>query len=220
MEQQHTQSQSIGKLVQALSSSIAEIGAVQKTGKNNFHKYSYASAEDISRAVQPAFAKHGLVLVLRKICKSTRTTEGKNQHVEIELQYRLAHISGEWMDLEIPSEGIDNGDKATFKALTGALKYALVQLCLIPTGDDVEKDSPTAPARQSSRRQKKQTTSTLELIKAEMGKTGFTYELLCKYCELKDRPKPADMDESQQRKLLAFIKTDKGKSAVLDVELI
>jgi len=215
MEQEHTQSQSIGKLVQALSWSIAEIGAVQKTGKNNFHKYSYASAEDISRAVQPAFAKHGLVLVLRKICKSIRNTEGKNQHVEIELQYRLAHISGEWMDLEIPSEGIDNGDKATFKALTGALKYALVQLCLIPTGDDVEKDSPTAPARQ-----KKTAGGTLELIKAEMGKTGFTYELLCKYCELKDRPKPADMSDSQQRKLLAFIKTDKGKSAVLDVELL
>ena len=115
---------------------------------------------------------------------------------------------------------VDNGDKATFKALTGALKYALVQLCLIPTGDDVEKDSPTAPARQNSRRQKKQTSTTLELIKAEMGKTGCTYELLCKYCELKDRPKPADMDESQQRKLLAFIKTEKGIAAVMDVELV
>ena len=170
--------------------------------------------------MQPVFAKNGLVLICRNICKAIRNTEGKNQHVEIELRYRLANVSGEWMDVEIMSEGVDNGDKATFKALTGALKYALVQLCLIPTGDDVEKDSPTAPARQSSRRQKKQTSSTLELIKAEMGKTGFTYELLCKYCELKDRPKPADMDECQQRKLLAFIKTEKGIAAVMDVELV
>lgn len=143
MENDIRQSETIGKLVAALSQAMADVGAVQKTGKNNFHKYSYASAEDISRAVQPVFAKNGLVLICRNICKAIRNTEGKNQHVEIELRYRLAHVSGEWMDVEIMSEGVDNGDKATFKALTGALKYALVQLCLIPTGDDVEKDSPT-----------------------------------------------------------------------------
>lgn len=35
-------------------------------------------------------------------------------------------------------EGRDRGDKAPYKALTGALKYALIQTFLIATGDDPE----------------------------------------------------------------------------------
>ena len=35
-------------------------------------------------------------------------------------------------------EGADPGDKAPYKALTGALKYALLQSFLLATGDDPE----------------------------------------------------------------------------------
>ncbi len=38
-------------------------------------------------------------------------------------------------------EGLDqNGDKGTYKAITGATKYFLLKLFLIPTGDDPETD--------------------------------------------------------------------------------
>jgi hypothetical protein len=40
----------------------------------------------------------------------------------------------------IPAEGLDSGDKATNKALSAALKYALIQTFSVPTEDMAEAD--------------------------------------------------------------------------------
>jgi hypothetical protein len=40
----------------------------------------------------------------------------------------------------VPAEGLDSGDKATNKALSAALKYALIQTFSIPTEDMAEAD--------------------------------------------------------------------------------
>ena len=42
----------------------------------------------------------------------------------------------------ITGEGMDKGDKAGYKAYTGALKYFLADTFMVATGDDPEKDSP------------------------------------------------------------------------------
>jgi hypothetical protein len=49
-------------------------------------------------------------------------------------------------------EGQDAGDKAVYKAMTGALKYCLLKTFLIPTGDDPERDETPAkpPAPKSA----------------------------------------------------------------------
>ena len=47
--------------------------------------------------------------------------------------FETTHITG---------EGIDKGDKAGYKAYTGALKYYLANTFMVATGDDPEKDSP------------------------------------------------------------------------------
>jgi hypothetical protein len=49
--------------------------------------------------------------------------------------------SGEEMKFTILGQGEDSGDKGTYKAMTGATKYALMKLFLIPTGDDPENDT-------------------------------------------------------------------------------
>jgi hypothetical protein len=43
----------------------------------------------------------------------------------------------------IPAEGLDSGDKATNKALSAALKYALIQTFSVPTEDMAEADLET-----------------------------------------------------------------------------
>ena len=63
--------------------------------------------------------------------------------VEVTLDYEF--IDGDSDEiLSVPSygEGRDGGDKAPYKALTGALKYALIQTFLIATGDDPEEERP------------------------------------------------------------------------------
>jgi hypothetical protein len=41
---------------------------------------------------------------------------------------------------KVAGQGLDSGDKAPYKAMTGALKYALLQSFLLATGDDPEAD--------------------------------------------------------------------------------
>ena len=48
--------------------------------------------------------------------------------------------TGETESFTVVGEGQDSGDKAVYKALTGATKYALMKTFLIPTGDDPERD--------------------------------------------------------------------------------
>ena len=62
----------------------------------------------------------------------------------------------------IPAEGLDSGDKATNKALSAALKYALIQTFSIPTEDmaEADLDSPEIGASSS-----KDTASSTETIK-------------------------------------------------------
>ena len=139
------QSESIGALVSAIGAVMAEVGYVRGTGKNSHHKYTYTSDEDLAAAVQPALAKHG-VAILPVACQLDRSGD----HCVIVQTWRVAHSSGEWMQIEIAGEGVDKQDKGTAKALTGARKYLLRLLFCIPTGDDIEREATVAQSNAQS----------------------------------------------------------------------
>jgi len=139
------QSESIGALVSAIGAVMAEVGYVRGTGKNSHHKYTYTSDEDLAAAVQPALAKHG-VAILPVACQLDRSGD----RCVIVQTWRVAHSSGEWMQIEIAGEGVDKQDKGTAKALTGARKYLLRLLFCIPTGDDIEREATVAQSNAQS----------------------------------------------------------------------
>src|SRR5262249_29159101 len=57
----------------------------------------------------------------------------------IVMNYRFVDArSGEELTVRVAGEGADPGDKAPYKAMTGALKYALLQSFLLASGDDPE----------------------------------------------------------------------------------
>jgi hypothetical protein len=71
----------------------------------------------------------------------------------------------------ITGEGIDKGDKAGYKAYTGALKYYLANTFMVATGDDPEKESPSHTM--NDKQEKKATAKQIELIRkiaTEQGK--------------------------------------------------
>jgi hypothetical protein len=72
----------------------------------------------------------------------TRNAAGQIERVaRVVMTYAFTDVeSGEAVVVKVPGEGLDGGDKATYKAMTGALKYALLQTFLIATGDDPENE--------------------------------------------------------------------------------
>ncbi len=120
------------------------MGYIQKRGKNELHDYSYAMAADIAGAIGDRLAALNVVLGRRNLSvkrEKSQNGQGVETVVEVTLDYEF--IDGDSDEiLSVPSygEGRDSGDKAPYKALTGALKYALIQTFLIATGDDPEEE--------------------------------------------------------------------------------
>ena len=133
-------------LVSAINDVMRAVTYLQKTGHNKFHGYKYASEADMKAAFQPAMAEAGLVLLPVGIEYTTveapKTAKGKEQfRTDMRVKFKLAHVSGEHELVEVVGCGIDSEDKGIYKAMTGAIKYALHTLFLTPTGEDAEQDS-------------------------------------------------------------------------------
>lgn len=132
----------------AICKVMASVRHVRETGKNEHHGYKYASDEDLLASLQPAMAEAGLALlpaaVAASIVEHGAAKSGKVQwwRTDLLVTYELLHSSGESRTIQVPGCGIDPEDKGAYKAMTGALKYALRHTFLVPTGADPERDKP------------------------------------------------------------------------------
>ena len=134
---------------------MSAVGYIQGTGKNEQQRYRYTSDEDIMGKVQPALAANGIAVfpradVIHRDSYSTKSGARMN-YVDIAVDFTLTHSSGETSPpIRTVGSGADTGDKAVYKAMTGAYKYLYRLLLAIPTGDDAEKDSPEAAPRKAA----------------------------------------------------------------------
>jgi hypothetical protein len=129
-------------LVEKLAAVMAAVERVPKNGENKFHGYRYATEADLSDAVRSNLARYGVMLIpsVEKV-EWTKVPTQKGEERLATLTVRFTATDGkDRIEFVVIGEGQDRGDKATYKAMTGATKYALLKLFLIPTGDDPEDD--------------------------------------------------------------------------------
>jgi hypothetical protein len=133
-------------LTAKLAKIMGEVGYLQKEGRNTHQGYTYVTAEQVLRKVGAACSEAG-------ICAASRTTlleygnrtkaNGKAEnYAVVKLTLTFSDGTGEVV-VEGLGEGADAGDKAIYKANTGAIKYAMQSAFLISWGDDPEADSST-----------------------------------------------------------------------------
>lgn len=128
----------------ALRKALKEKGVLQKGGNNTFDKYKYFSEAQYKELFTELFSDYGLELKFTELSYDTfEGTEKQANGRMPRIQFTLFDIeTGFGEDTVITGEGIDKGDKAGYKAYTGALKYYLANTFMVATGDDPEKDSP------------------------------------------------------------------------------
>ncbi len=131
-------------LRQKLAEVRRRIGYVQKRGHSERGNYSYVTAADIAASVGDILAELGVVVIprLEDISYESPTGRGEaTRMARVVMAYTFADVdSGEEVVAKVAGQGLDPGDKAPYKAMTGALKYALLQSFLLATGDDPEDD--------------------------------------------------------------------------------
>ena len=129
-------------LRQKLAEVRRRIGYIQKRGHNERHNYSYVTAADIAGSVGDILAELGVVVIPRLEDISYESAAGRGEGTRmarVVMAYTFADVdTGEEVVAKVAGQGLDPGDKAPYKAMTGALKYALHQSFLLATGDDPE----------------------------------------------------------------------------------
>lgn len=136
---------------QRIHAVMSDMGTVAKNGRNEFHKYDYASEADFVHALRPLLKLHGLV-VYPQILTSAREKVGDKGEVltSLMVKFNVVNVDNPTDKIEVVVEGTgtDKGDKGTYKAMTGAKKYFIAQTFMVATGDDPENEGPN-PARKS-----------------------------------------------------------------------
>lgn len=133
-----------------MSNVMRDIGSVAKNQKNVIQNFKFRGIDNFINALYPALIKHSVFMVPKCVnnvheLKEVQRKDGKlavDKYVTLLMEYTFYAEDGSSIIIgPIPSEGIDSGDKATNKALSAALKYALIQTFSIPTEDMTDGDS-------------------------------------------------------------------------------
>ncbi len=132
-------------LRQKLAEVRRRIGYIQKRGFNERNNYSYVTAADLAGAVGDLLAELGVVIVPQLESITYEPNQPGRTEVARAAQVVMAYTftdvdGGEEITTKVAGQGLDAGDKAPYKAMTRALKYALLQSFLLASGDDPEEE--------------------------------------------------------------------------------
>jgi len=135
-----------------------EVQTVEKQGENKFSHYSYVMLGTILNRVNGLLDKHGIVITQSEISSEAGLEFTDNGY------YSTGHVrlrtvatdseTGESTAVESSGFAADkNGDKALFKATTGARKYGLTMLLKLHWDSvEPEEDTPSLRAKTNSNR--------------------------------------------------------------------
>ena len=191
----------------ALRKALRERGILQKEGKNTYDNYKYFSEAQYKMLFTELFSVHGLEIKFDEVEYGTFDGTEKQANGRMpKLQFLLFDVdTGFYETTTITGEGIDKGDKAGYKAYTGALKYYLANTFMVATGDDAEKESPDHRMNtKSNARTRKASEKQLAVLRQT-----YTGELLTKLLETNGLEKLEDISMTKASELIGKLKERK-----------
>jgi hypothetical protein len=136
----------VPKLIhQKLIEVMREVTFVAKTGMNTQQNYPFRGIDGVMNEVGPAMRKVGVLAiptVLQYKNRDTYTTgDKKTREVVMEVRYDFYAEDGSSVSTVVWGESLDFSDKGTAKALSVALRQALLQTLMLPTQEPTTDDN-------------------------------------------------------------------------------
>lgn len=134
----------------ALGAVMEQVGAVKKNDRNDHAHFMFRGVDAVVNAVYPALVAHGVVVTpnvrsydygVVEVGQGERRKPMGHARVIVEYTFTSAE-DGSAITASAAGEAFDSGDKATPKAMSVALRTALLQSLMLPT-DDPEPDAST-----------------------------------------------------------------------------
>lgn len=125
---------------------MGKVTPIGKGRKNQEQGYSFRGIDDMYNELHPLFADAGVFVTcsLIDVTDEQRTTQRGSILNVVKARYKITFFAKDGSNLSVVQRGEaqDSGDKASNKAASAALKYALMQTLLIPTAEikDAEAD--------------------------------------------------------------------------------
>lgn len=117
---------------QRLAAAMEDVKYIQKEQKKGM-QYSIVSHDAVTAKVRPVLLKHGIVYYPIAL---THTQNGNRTEVELTVRFVNADKPEDCFDVPSLGYGIDSQDKGPGKAISYAVKYALLKALGLETGDD------------------------------------------------------------------------------------
>lgn len=132
-------------VIEAITAIKDEVGAVGKDGRNKQQGYNFRGVDAVVNAISRALINNGVVVAPVATSPHHGVIEaGQNRtpmsHCTVTVTYRFHGPAGDYIDVQVPGEAMDSGDKATPKAMSVAYRTALLQTLTLPT-DEPDPDS-------------------------------------------------------------------------------
>ncbi len=180
---------------------LKEKGVLQNKGKNDFDHYRYFSEAQYKELFTELFSENGLEMKFSEVGYDTfEGTQKQSNGRLVKLEFRLTDIDTGFYEITlITGEAIDKGDKAGYKAYTGALKYFLADTFMVATGDEVETESPVQEMNKVSER--KASEKQIAILKKV-----YTGDRLIKLLQINNLEKLEDISMKKASELIGKLK--------------
>jgi len=198
------------KSISAIIGEMAKEG-IAKNKVNQQQRFNFRGIDDVYNALAPKLAEHQIMILPRVISRTSTKEQTKSGgtlfYVVCECEFDfVSSKDGSKHTVKTFGEAMDSGDKATNKAMSIALKYAVFQSFFIPT--EVNADDPDATAHQLKSHpvliSEQQAKSLAELIQSK----GFAVEAACKTWQIADL---SEIETCNYQQIIAAVKSWGGK---------
>lgn len=122
---------------QRLAAVMAEVTYIQKQKKEGMN-YTIVSHDAVTAKVRPALLKHGIVYYP---IRCAHAHSGNRAEAEMTVRFVNIDMPGDFFDVQTFGYGVDAQDKGPGKAMSYAVKYALLKALGLETGDDADMDN-------------------------------------------------------------------------------
>lgn len=121
-------------IAQRINAAMAEVDYIQKQKpKDQGMKYTYVSHDAVTAKVRPILQGHGVVYYPRDL---TVTQSGNRTEAVFNVRFENMDDRTDFIDVATLGYGVDNQDKGPGKAISYGVKYALLKVLGLETGDD------------------------------------------------------------------------------------
>lgn len=127
------------EIYNAINAVMQDVGAVKKDQRNNAQNFNFRGIDNVINAVYPAFVRHGVFVTPRVVEKhrelSTTGRGGTIENIYLTVDVVFHALDGSHLTATVAAQSFDSGDKATAKAMSVALRTALLQVLALPTDE-------------------------------------------------------------------------------------